>query len=108
MEVSNAKPRVNFSQLRKFMGKKVLLVGEIQVMQNNTVRMKAADGGMVTVELTKGPHFDGGEFWEFEGVVQSPTSVKEESRTSYGDRFDLATYNEVCRLSCDKYTQVFL
>ena len=60
---------------------------QIEALEGNRAKVKAADGGIVFVELTKGPAFDGGIFYEFEGRVLSPNTVREESRTSYGTTF---------------------
>lgn len=56
-------------------------------MEQNRARVKAADGGIVTVELTKGPNFDGAIIYEFVGWVQTPNTMREESRTSHGSNF---------------------
>lgn len=68
--------------------------------------MRAADGGQVFVELTKGPSFDGGELFEFEGLVQSPNTIREESRTSYGERFGKLALNRRRAFLCPKPYQV--
>lgn len=55
-------------------------------LQNNVATVKAADGGTVHVELVNGPSFEG-RFVEFDGFVQSPSQMKEVSRTSHGSSF---------------------
>ena len=49
-------------------------------------KVKAADGGLVGVELVKGQNFEG-SFYEFEGTVQTPMQMRETSRASYGSSF---------------------
>ena len=63
------------------------LLSQVESVEQNKAKVKAADGGVVIVELTKGPAFDGSQFFEFEGLVQSPNTLREESRTSYGSSF---------------------
>jgi hypothetical protein len=45
---------VNFELLPNYLGQKVLLVGEVQGSDKNTVTLRAADGGTVVVALTTG------------------------------------------------------
>ena len=60
---------------------------QVEAVEQNKAKVTAADGGVVIGELTKGPAFDGSVFFEFEGWVQSPNTMREESRTSYGSSF---------------------
>ena len=55
-------------------------------LEGNTARVKAADGGMVSVDLVHGPSFDG-QYYEFDGIVQTPDQIREVSRASFGSSF---------------------
>ena len=56
------------------------------IQNNNTAVIKAADGGIVHVELIHGGSLDH-RYYEFDGYVQSPSQMKETSRASYGSTF---------------------
>lgn len=98
VDISAPKPRVNFEQMQRYIGRKVLLVGMVEDQQPNQVQVKAADGGKVTVTLKDGGHVDT-SFVEFEGLVDSPSSLVADSWAAFGNNFDLANYNELCLLA---------
>ena len=60
---------------------------QVEKLDGNTAHIRAADGGLVKVELTNGPNFDGGRIFEFDGVVKTPENMTEVSRTNFGDNF---------------------
>ena len=84
MDVSEPTPRVNFELMQRHMHKKVLLVGQIEGIQNDVARVRAADGGTVQVMTKPGGVFEG-QFVQFEGIVESPTQLHELDHTSFGD-----------------------
>ena len=103
---------------------------QIQGLEGNVARVKAADGGMVAVELANGNSFDG-QFYEFEGTVQTPVQMREDSRASFGSSFsapplaaaaaapsqgcrqlgcapaDMQMYNELVKISASTYSPLF-
>ena len=83
MDVSEATPRVNFELMQRHMHRKVLLVGQIEGIENNVARVRAADGGTVQVMTKPGGVFDS-QFVQFEGIVESPTQLTEVDHTSFG------------------------
>ena len=83
MDVSEATPRVNFELMQRHMHRKVLLVGQIEGIENNVARVRAADGGTVQVMTKPGGVFDT-QFVQFEGIVESPTQLTEVDHTSFG------------------------
>ena len=84
MDVSEPTPRVNFELMQRHMHKKVLLVGQIEGIDNNVARVRAADGGTVQVMTKPGGIFNT-QFVQFEGIVESPTQLAEVDHTSFGD-----------------------
>lgn len=83
MDVSEPTPRVNFELMQRHMHKKVLLVGQIEGIENNVARVRAADGGTVQVTTKPGGVFDSA-FVQFEGIVESPTQLAEVDHTGFG------------------------
>ena len=61
-------------------------VGQVDSVEGRKAKVKAADGGHVYVELAGPPAFNT-PFVEFQGVVTSPTSIREESRRDFGSNF---------------------
>lgn len=94
MDISEATPRVNFELMQRHMHRKVLLVGQIEGIENNVARVRAADGGTVQVMTKPGGVFNT-PFVQFEGIVESPTQLSEVDHTSFGDNLG----NNVLRTS---------
>ncbi len=84
MDVSEPTPRVNFELMQRHLHKKVLLVGQIEGIENNVARLRAADGGTVQVMTKPGGQFNT-QFVQFEGIVESPTQLHELDHSSFGD-----------------------
>ena len=97
MDVSEPTPRVNFELLQRHLHKKVLLVGQIEGIQNDVARVRAADGGTVQVMTKPGGVFEG-QYVQFEGIVESPTQLHELAHTSFGDSLGIQTFewHHVC------------
>ena len=76
MDVSRAAPRVNFELMGSYIGKRVKLVGKVESVKGNVLRVKAADDGVVDVLLKNAVQQDA--FVEVEGIVESPNALREE------------------------------
>jgi replication factor A3 len=85
MDVSAPSPRVNFQSMGAYIGKRVRLVGKVESVQGNVMRVKAADEGVVEV-LTKSA-VPQDAFVEVDGIVESPNTLREESLTGFGNTF---------------------
>jgi hypothetical protein len=85
LDVTAPAPRVNFQLMQQFVGKRVTLVGKAEGVQNGKLRVKAADDGMVEVQLRSAVPND--LYVEVEGVVMSPNTIAEESIVGYGNTF---------------------
>ncbi|KAK9840780.1 hypothetical protein WJX81_004322 [Elliptochloris bilobata] len=106
MALSTPDPRVNFSLLERFVGQRVCLVGRVEDTASNFATVLAADGGKVKVKLSRPADFDS-SFVEFIGTVDAPNQITEIDRTSFGNTFELSTYNELCKLSCGEHGVIF-
>ena len=58
-------------------------------MKNNRAQLKAADGGTVWVTLKNGDTNIATPYVEFEGMVDSPSSIQETSRSNFGATFGM-------------------
>ncbi len=102
MDVSEPTPRVNFELMQRHLHKKVLLVGQIEGIENNVARLRAADGGTVQVMTKPGGVFNT-QFVQFEGIVESPTQLHELDHSSFGDslgKLKKLAYHDCWRLMC--------
>lgn len=90
----------------RFVGKRVKLVGQVAGTEGSNLKLKTADDSVVQIVLAGSAPSD--PYVEFEGIVESPTLLKEESQTSFGNNFDLSNYNELCKLSCGEFAQLFM
>lgn len=86
-DISTAAPRVNFEQLQRFIGKRVRLMGQIERVEGNAAYVKAADGGVVTVVLKSSNSIGETPYVEIDGVVDSPTTVRELDHSNFGSSF---------------------
>ena len=87
MDTCAPAPRVNGELLARFVGRKVLLVGKAESLEGGVMRMRTSDDRVVSVELKGGAAGYGSDFVEFEAVVKSADSVREEEHTSFGSAF---------------------
>lgn len=97
MDDSAPAPRVTGQALEKFIGKKVLVVGEISPVDATKATIKTADERVITVNLAGDGSFKT-KFVEFEATVDSADAVTESSRVEFGDDFDQYSYGELCKL----------
>ena len=79
-------PRVNFELLQRYIERKVRLIGQVENLQNNMLKIKAADGGHVNVLVKPGAGFDS-PYVEVEGIVESPNTIRELDHTNIGSTF---------------------
>lgn len=101
-------PRANGEQLAQNVGRKVRLVVKVEGFSGNRVRGTAADGASVFVEVPADGGNFGSAFVEFEGEVIGNDCLREEAHTDFGDAFDFANYNELCKLSGGPAQGLFL
>lgn len=60
---------------------------QIDAVEGGKARVKAADGGMVSVELRDTNTAFATPYVEFKGIVTSPSSLREESHVNFGSTF---------------------
>ena len=85
IDVTAPAPRVNFELLSQFMGKRVKLVGKVEEISGNVMKVKASDDGIVEVLLKGAAPEDA--FVEVDGTVEGPNSLREESSIGFGNSF---------------------
>ena len=85
LDTSAPAPRVNFEQMGQLIGKRVKLAGHVGALTGNQLAVKAADEGVVTVLLAGAAPQS--QYAEFEGTVESPNTLREESHTDFGAAF---------------------
>jgi|Transcript_4339 replication factor A3 len=106
MDDSAPAPRVNGELLGNFIGKKVLLVGEVTPVDGVKATLKTGDDKMITVNLSGDGSF-ASKFVEFEGSVDSADTITESSRAEFGNDFDMYTYNELTKQISGKSRDLF-
>ena len=92
--------------LVNFIGKTVLVVGEVTPRDANSATVKTADDKMITVNLAGAGAF-GSKYVEFEATVDGADCVTECSRVEFGDDFDQYSYGELCKLINGKSKELF-
>lgn len=89
LDVSEPKPRVTAQQIKNLpQGTVVLLVGKRVSMTEETMRVRACDGGEVDVSLnaTGNAKYDA-SIMEFEAEVLQDGSARERSHVDFNDDF---------------------
>ncbi|KAI9242904.1 hypothetical protein MVEG_04211 [Podila verticillata NRRL 6337] len=98
-------PRVNSSMLATYVGQPVRFVGKI-VEQNGThATMQASDHGQVQINMNHSSQYTS-QYIEVIGEVQSDGSINEMVSASFGDSFDLETYNQLV-VKMQQFSTVF-
>jgi replication factor A3 len=108
MDLAAPAPRVNGELLARFVGRRVLLVGKAESMEGSALRVRTSDDRVVSVELKSGTAGAASDYIEFEAVVVSQDSVREEEHTNFGANFgapaargvQLAVCASPCSLTC--------
>jgi replication factor A3 len=95
MDLAAPAPRVNGELLARFVGRRVLLVGKAESMEGNALRVRTSDDRVVSVELKSGTAGAASDYIEFEAVVTSPDSVREEEHTNFGASFGALAARDV-------------
>ena len=85
IDVTAPAPRVNFELMNNYIGKRVKLVGKVESVQGTTMKVKAADEGVVDVMLKSAAPQDA--YVEIDGTVESPNTLREESIIGFGNNF---------------------
>lgn len=85
IDITAPAPRVNFELMANYIGKRVKLVGKVEGVQGQILRVKAADEGIVEVLLRSSVPED--LFVEIDGTVESPNTLREESIAGFGNSF---------------------
>lgn len=97
MDVSASAPHVNRELLGHFVQRRVRLVGLVESLDGNSLRVKAADDGVVNVTLKQPGSFDD-KYICVEGTVESPDTIIEDSHTNFGNNFGASQLRT--QLSC--------
>lgn len=84
MNADNPTPRIGFSQMKDFIGKRIIFVGKVENIEAGTVTLQAPDGSRVRVHANS-PYDTA--YVEVTGTVLDPESIREESHVHYGDAF---------------------
>jgi replication factor A3 len=87
MDLTAPAPRVNGEMLARFVGRKVLLVGKTESLDGGLLRLRTSDERVVSVELKGGAAGFSSDYVEFEAVVKSADTVREEEHTNFGSAF---------------------
>lgn len=85
IDTSAPSPHVNFQLMSQYIGKRVRMVGKVEGVQGNSLQLRAADDGMVTVFLRGAAPSD--SYIEVEGNVESPNTIRETACTPFGNNF---------------------
>ncbi|KAI8471018.1 MAG: replication factor A protein 3 [Monoraphidium minutum] len=104
MNADDPTPRVGFAQLKNMIGRRVLFVGRVESMDGGLAQMAAPDGSKVAIQANS--VFET-PFAEVLGVVVDPQTIREESHVSFGESFDMNTYNEFLKLANGPHQQMF-
>lgn len=86
MNTSSAAPHVNFELLSRYQNRRVRLAGSIVSQQNDTMQVKAADEGTVSVKLSA-PNSADAKFILITGMVTGRDSISEERSQPMGNDF---------------------
>eukprot|EP00798_Chlamydomonas_sp_ICE-L_P009934 gene9934-7804_t len=107
MASTDSTPRVNFEVMQRMVGKRVMLVGEVEIAEPNRLTVKTSDQAKITVLTAPNAPYNT-KFVEFIGTVVDPTTLQEEDHIDVPDNFDMNLYNELVKLSTGRYQDLFV
>jgi hypothetical protein len=94
IDVTQPLPRVNYETMGQYVGKRVKLVGKVEGIQGNVLRLKAADDGMVEVRMTGSAPADA--YVEVDGTVERAGILVEDAMCGFGNTFGKANNRRPC------------
>ena len=80
-------PRVNGELLSRFIGRKVLLLGKAESLENGVMQLRTSDNRLVRVALKGNAANYTSDFVEFEAIVDSADGVNEVEHSNFGSAF---------------------
>lgn len=86
MDISSNAPFVNRDMLGQFVQRRVRLAGHVESFDGTSIRVKAADDGIVNVTLRQPSSFDD-KYILVDGMVESPDTIAADSHTNAGNNF---------------------
>lgn len=99
--------RVSGEALPGLIKQRVRLVGKVLRCDEKEASIELSPGLAVTITSPNSKNYGAG-FVEVIGVVQSAKQVQELKSVAFDDKFDLATYNEMLKVSsAAKYDAMF-
>ncbi|KAG0087447.1 hypothetical protein BGZ93_010951 [Podila epicladia] len=98
-------PRVNSSMLGNYVNQPVRFVGKIVEQNGTRATMQACDHGQVQINMSPSSQYTS-QYVEVIGDVQSDGSITELSACSFGDSFDMETYNQLV-IKMQQFSTVF-
>ncbi|XP_024367445.1 replication protein A 14 kDa subunit isoform X2 [Physcomitrium patens] len=98
-DISNPRPMVNSKLLKNYMGRRVTTVVKVARTEGGNVVGELPDGAPITVKQAPQHVAAQSQFMEVIGVVEGDRSLRAETCTSFGDNFDMSTYNDLCQLA---------
>lgn len=98
-DISNPRPMVNSKVLKNYTGRRVTTVVKVLKLEGGSVVGEMPDGAGITVKQAPSHVAAQSTFMEVIGIVESDRFLRAETCTSFGDNFDMPTYNELCQLS---------
>eukprot|EP00850_Spirogloea_muscicola_P014649 SM000106S13997 [mRNA] locus=s106:320265:320871:- [translate_table: standard] len=108
MDMSAPAPMVNADLMQRHAGRRVRTV--IKVLRqpgDGTVQGQAPDGAQITIRSSSGLAYPS-SYAEIIGLVEGDNVLREEAVTSFGDSFDMASYNQLCILANGKHQALFV
>ncbi|KAG0038663.1 hypothetical protein BGZ82_011316 [Podila clonocystis] len=98
-------PRVNSSMLGNYIGQPVRFVGKIVEQNGSHASMQACDHGQVQIKMSANSQYTS-QYVEVIGDVLPDGSINELSSCSFGDSFDMETYNQLV-IKMQQFSTVF-
>ncbi|TVU22421.1 hypothetical protein EJB05_32115, partial [Eragrostis curvula] len=107
VDASSPSALVNGETLNMFVGRRVRTVVQVQRNEGGIVVGQSTDGHQLTIKGVSDP-IHAPNFMEVVGIAEGNQAIRAEVCTDFGVNFDPKVFDELCKLSNDKFKHMFL
>eukprot|EP01018_Ginkgo_biloba_P015805 Gb_31704 [translate_table: standard] len=107
MDTSNPAVMVNGEVIRRYIGRRIRCVLKVVRSDGGILLGQTSDGQQISVKEAP-PALSLLQFLEVIGIAENDQTIRAETCTNFGDKFDMASYNQLCHLANSEHQSLFI